>query len=252
MTRSLFGLYSLTWCETVLTSPTQAPQPAKDPVNIDIPLFSRGFNIVADSNNSHLLATLNLLYSIPKMQEIIYTEADKIISACPENECRKDLVKNSLIVSTAVALAHMRLSNEPLNLNDFYQDSLSAALGPPSSTAVLSSFQSFSKVFQANAPDSLRFTNIRREWKVFFELDESVKGCTNLDSIMATYPLVGRNWPLCFTSMQLLRTKIDISNRKRWKGAGLKYFASHEFPRCLKFCFQCSSHGKRWRHFPFQ
>lgn len=164
------------------------------------------------------------------MQEIIYTEADKIISACPENECRKDLVKNSLIVSTAVALAHMRLSNEPLNLNDFYQDSLSATLGPPSSRSFIILPKFLKKFFRQMPPGFASLYKYQERVKVFFELDESVNGSANLDSIMATYPLVGRNWSLCFyIECNFYEPKLTFQIEKDGKGAGLKYFASHEF-----------------------
>lgn len=228
MTRSILWIIFLSWFETVLAS--HSSQLAKYPVNINIPLFSRGFKIVADSNSSHLLATLNLLYSIPKMQEIIYIEADKIISACPENECRKGLVKNSLIVSTAVALAHMRLSNEPLNLNDFFQDSLSAALGPPSSGRFIVLPQFLKTFFRQMPPGFASLYKYQERAKVFFESDESIKGSTILDSIMANYPLVGRNQPLSFyIECNFYEPKLTFQIEKDGKEAGLKYFASHEF-----------------------
>ena len=91
---------------------------------ISDPLFSRTSSFIIEPENSYLTTILNIFYNVPKIQEAFYTEADTILSACQDTKCRKMQVKSSLIVSTAVVFAHMRMSKEPLSLNKFNYEAL--------------------------------------------------------------------------------------------------------------------------------
>ena len=148
--------FSRSSCSTKYTS-VQNPERLENILKkSDAPIFSRSSTLTVPHDlNSHVPAMLSVFYSVPQIQSAFYEEANLILEQFDTSDWMR-VMKSSIIVSTALVFAHMRVFPESLDLS-FYFEALKNELGRDMED-VLIMFR-----VQQNIPRC----KIQKDWKTF-------------------------------------------------------------------------------------